>query len=88
METIHTVRVNLKWLDEAVAAEGSATNLAKRLGVSPSTITRQYREQAEASPRLIGAVLVNYPVTFQDAFDVTEEQVRVRRARMVKTTAA
>ncbi|HFG8808079.1 TPA: hypothetical protein ACGIY5_001446 [Corynebacterium striatum] len=51
-------------------------------------MSRQINMKAEASPRFIGAVLAKIAVSFQDAFDVTEEEVRVHRARMLRTTAA
>lgn len=84
MELIHTVRVNRRWLDKAIEKEGTLEKFANKVGVTKSTVSRQANHVAEASPRFIGAVLSVYPVTFQEAFDVTEEQVRVRRARYVK----
>ncbi|CAB0520929.1 hypothetical protein NY035_01915 [Corynebacterium diphtheriae bv. mitis] len=88
MQTVNTVRVNREWLDNAIKNEGTLGRFASKIGVTKSTVSRQARRQAEASPRFIGAVLAHYPVTFHDAFDVTEEKVEVRRARMVKTLAA
>lgn len=88
METINTVRINPAWLDEQIKQHGGMNRFAEAIGVTTSTISRQYNMRAEASPRFIGAVLANIAVQFQDAFDVTEEKVRVRRARMVKSIAA
>ncbi|QNQ90752.1 hypothetical protein GP475_08940 [Corynebacterium poyangense] len=88
MQTVNTVRVNRDWLDSAIKREGTLERFASKVGVTKSTVSRHARRQAEASPRFIGAVLAHYPVSFQEAFDVTEEKVQVRRARMVKTIAA
>lgn len=88
MQTVNTVRVNRDWLDGAIKQEGTLERFANKVGVTKSTVSRQARRQAEASPRFIGAVLAHYPVTFHEAFDVTEEEVEVRRARMVKAIAA
>ncbi|WP_151530565.1 MULTISPECIES: hypothetical protein [Corynebacterium] len=88
MQTVNTVRVNREWLESAIAREGTLERFAKKIGVTKSTISRQSKRQSEASPRFIGAVLANCPVTFQDAFDVTEEEVEIRRARMVKQIIA
>lgn len=84
METIHTVRIRPEWIEAAIENEGGMRNLAKRMGSTTSTISRHANGEVEASPRFIGAVLTEFPVRFQDAFDVVEEQVRVRRARYVK----
>ncbi|OFQ44624.1 hypothetical protein HMPREF3155_11600 [Corynebacterium sp. HMSC06D04] len=88
MQTINTVRVNQEWLEAQIRECGGASNFARILGVDPSTVSRQINMKAEASPRFIGAVLAKIAVSFQDAFDVTEEEVRVHRARMLRTTAA
>ena len=87
METINTVRVNQEWLEAQIKENGGASNFAKLLGVTPSTVSRQLNMKAEASPRFIGAVLAKIAVPFVDAFDVTEESVRVHRSRIVKTVA-
>ena len=88
MQAVNTVRVNREWLESAIQQEGTMERFAEKVGVTKSTVSRQAKRKAEASPRFIGAVLAHYPVTFQDAFDVTEEEVEVRRARMVKVIAA
>lgn len=84
MESVHTVRIRQDWIDAAIDREGGMSELARRLGIATSTISRQANGQAEAGPRFIGAVLSEFAVSFQEAFDVVEERVRVRRARYVK----
>lgn len=84
MSTVHTVRVRLDWLDWAIEEAGGMGPLAEKLECAKSTISRYARGDAEAGPRFIGATLNAFSIDFDDAFDVTEEQVRVRRARMVK----
>lgn len=84
MLTVHTVRVRPDWLSQAIAETGGMGPLAEKLECAKSTISRYARGDAEAGPRFIGAVLNAFSVDFDDAFDVTEEQVRVRRARYVK----
>lgn len=88
METIHTIRIRQDWLDNAIVEAGGMANLAKKMDVTTSTVSRHANQRVEASPRFIGAVLTAFPIQFQDAFDVTEEQVRLRRARYVKDIVA
>lgn len=82
MAFLHTVRVRKTWLENAINEAGGITALAEKLDCAPSTISRQINDKAEAGPRLIGTILTNYPVSFEDAFDVTEEVVRTRRVRV------
>lgn len=82
MTFLHTVRVRKAWLENAATEAGGIAALAEKLDCAPSTISRQLNDKAEAGPRLIGAILTNYPVSFEDAFDVTEEEIRTRRARI------
>lgn len=82
MAFLHTVRVRKAWLENAINEAGGITALAEKLDCAPSTISRQINDKAEAGPRLIGTILTNYPVSFEDAFDVTEEVVRTRRVRV------
>lgn len=86
MTFLHTVRVRKQWLENVVNETGGVTALAEKLDCAPSTISRQLNDRAEAGPRLIGAILANYPVAFEDAFDITEETIRTRRVR-VRTAA-
>lgn len=88
MQTVNTVRVNRDWLDDAIKREGTLERFANKIGVTKSTVSRQAKRKSEASPRFIGAVLAHYPATFHEAFDITEEEVEVRRARMVKQIIA
>lgn len=84
MPTVHTVRVRQDWLDEAIEGAGGMTALAEILHCAPSTISRYAKGDSEAGPRFIGEVLNAFPVDFVDAFDITEEPVRIRRARYVR----
>ncbi|MHA7726953.1 hypothetical protein [Corynebacterium hesseae] len=82
MTFLHTVRVRKQWLENAVNEAGGIAALAEKLDCAPSTISRQLNDKAEAGPRLIGSILTNYPVSFEDVFDVTEEEMRTRRVRV------
>lgn len=82
MATLHTVRVRKKWLENEVNEAGGVAAFAKKLDCAPSTISRQLNDRAEAGPRLIGSILANFPVAFEEVFDVTEEEMRVRRVRV------
>lgn len=84
MPEIATVRVRRDWIEQQLAEHGTLAGLASRLRLETSTISRQASGKSEASPRFIGAVLNAYPIDFQDAFDVTIEEVAQRRARIVK----
>jgi len=86
MTFLHTVRVRKAWLENAINEAGGIAALADKLDCAPSTISRQINDKAEAGPRLIGSILTNYPVSFEDVFDVTEEEMRTRRVR-VRTAA-
>ena len=82
MTFLHTVRVRKAWLENAINEAGGIAALADKLDCAPSTISRQINDKAEAGPRLIGSILTNYPVSFEDVFDVTEEEMRTRRVRV------
>lgn len=82
MTFLHTVRVRKAWLENAANEAGGIAALADKLDCAPSTISRQLNDKAEAGPRLIGSILTNYPVSFEDVFDVTEEEMRTRRVRV------
>lgn len=82
MATLHTVRVRKKWLENEVSEAGGVAAFAKKLDCAPSTISRQLNDRAEAGPRLIGSILANFPVAFEEVFDVTEEETRIRRVRV------
>lgn len=86
MATLHTVRVRKKWLENEVNEAGGVAAFAKKLDCAPSTISRQLNDRAEAGPRLIGSILANFPVAFEEVFDVTEEEMRVRRVRVRSIT--
>lgn len=87
MEVIRTVRVNKTWLANAIEDEGGMTHLAERLGVHKGTISRAMSGGIEAGPRFIAAVMTNYPVSFQDAFDIVESTAG-READRARSAAA
>ena len=84
MPEIATVRTKTEWLEQAVDEAGTLSAFAEEIGVETSTVSRQLSGKTEASPRFIGAVLVRFPIDFSDAFEVTVEEVKARRARIVK----
>lgn len=84
MPEIATVRVRSDWLDKMLEKHRTMTNLADRLKMEKSTVSRQANGKSEASPRFIGAVMMTFAVEFEEAFDVTVEEVAQRRARIVK----
>lgn len=88
METIHTIRVRQDWLGKAIEDAGGMKSLADKMKINVSTVSRVANEKSEAGPRFIGAALAAFPIQFQDAFDVTEEPVRLRQARFVKQIVA
>ena len=83
MPEIATVRVRHDWIENEIAEYGTLAAFAEHLGIEKSTVSRQLAGKSEASPRFIGAVLTTFPIHFQDAFDVTLEEVARRRARIV-----
>ena len=84
MPEIATVRVRSDWIDKMLEEHRTMTKFAEQLGIETSTVSRQASGKSEASARFIGAVMVAFPITFSDAFDVTVEEVAQRRARIVK----
>lgn len=91
MPTIATTRVRPEWIDKTLAELGTATRLAEKLGVDKSTCSRWISGRTEASPRFIGSVLLAFPISFDDAFVVTEEAAireRVRYRTRPANTAA
>lgn len=84
MPQIATVRVRKDWIEQQLSEHETLAKFADRLGIETSTVSRQASGKSEASARFIGAVLVAFPIEFQDAFDVTIEEIAQRRARIVK----
>lgn len=84
MPEIATVRVRSDWIDKMLEKHRTMTKFAERLGIETSTVSRQANGRSEASPRFIGAVMTTFAVDFEEAFDVTVEEVAQRRARIVK----
>lgn len=81
MATIDTTRVRREWVDQQLNELGTVTRLAERLGVTPSTASRWIEPGKEATGRFIGAVLNNFPVTFDDAFATVREEAITERVR-------
>lgn len=68
----HTVRVREEWASQACKDAGGVVAWAQALGIDKGTASRQRRGTADASPAFIGAVLANYPIRFDAAFEVVE----------------
>ncbi|MDV2474200.1 hypothetical protein F8M49_29900 [Rhodococcus zopfii] len=83
MPEIATVRVRQDWLEKMLKTHRTMTSFAEKLGIEKSTVSRQASGKSEASPRFIGAVMTKFAIDFDDAFDVTIEEVAQRRARIV-----
>ena len=81
MATINTTRVRREWVDQQLNELGTVTRLAEKLGVTPSTASRWIEPGKEATGRFIGAVLNNFPVTFDDAFATVREEAITERVR-------
>ncbi len=81
MATIDTTRVRREWVDQQLNELGTVTRLAEKLGVTPSTASRWIEPGKEATGRFIGAVLNNFPVTFDDAFATVREEAVTERVR-------
>lgn len=81
MATIDTTRVRREWVDQQLNELGTVTRLAEKLGVTPSTASRWIEPGKEATGRFIGAVLNNFPVTFDDAFATVREEAITERVR-------
>ncbi|MBV7294904.1 helix-turn-helix domain-containing protein [Corynebacterium sp. TAE3-ERU12] len=88
MNTIRTIRVRDEWVDEVLDTYGTVTGVAKELGVEKSTASRWLSGKGEASARFIGAVLMTFPISFDEAFVATEEVAERRRTRCIKQIAA
>ncbi|MEY8577244.1 hypothetical protein AALI21_02910 [Corynebacteriaceae bacterium 6-324] len=78
----YTVRVRKDWIEGAIQNAGGVAALAEKIGCEPSTVSRQYHGGSEAGPRFIGGVLAHCAVDFSQAFDITEEETRVRLSRI------
>lgn len=72
MAPTSTVRVRPEWAQRVRAEMGDLAAVGERIGVDKSTISRQFSGRVEAGPRFIAAVLVAFPVKFEDAFDVVD----------------
>ena len=84
MDTIDTTRVRQEWIDSQLDELGTLTRFAEKLGVAPSTASRWIDPAKEATPRFIGSVLNNFPVTFDEAFMTTREAAIRQRIQIRK----
>lgn len=82
MHTVKTTRVRGEWVDELLKSYGTITAVADEMGVDKSTASRWLAGEGEATGRFIGTVLLTFPVSFDDAFVVTEEIAQRRKARV------
>lgn len=87
MKTIDTTYFKRERIEAQFAEFIPLTRFAEKLGVLPSTASRWVEPGKEVSGRTIGAVLNNFPISFDDAFiTVREEAVSQRVAfRTVST---
>lgn len=88
MSTIDTTRVRQDWVDKVLDELKTVSRFAEKLNVSPSTAARWIEPGKEATGRFIGAVLNNFPVTFDDAFVTIREEAATERVRMRRRIAA
>lgn len=82
MSTVKTTRVRPEWVSDLFAKHGTLTGIANEMGVNKSTASRWLSGVSEASPRCIGTVLMTFPVDFDEAFVVVEEEAERRKARI------
>lgn len=79
MKTIDTTYFRSEWIEEKLSEFQTLSAFANKLGVLPSTASRWIEPGKEASPRAIGAVLNNFPITFDDAFITVREEAVAQR---------
>lgn len=82
MVTVKTTRVRPEWVSDLRSKYGTDVAIADALGVDKSTVGRWLSGAGEATPRFIGAVLLTFPVAFDDAFMCVEEIAERRKARV------
>jgi hypothetical protein len=73
MAEVATVRLNPEWAAATKSECGGVAAFGAALGVDKGTASRHLNGKAEAGPRFIGAVLTNFAVRFDEAFDVVHE---------------
>lgn len=83
MAQIATTRVRTEWVDSLIDKHKTVVRIAEMLGVDKSTASRWLKGAGEASPRFIGAAMVTFPITFDDAFVCVVEEAEQRRARII-----
>lgn len=79
MKTIDTTYFRREWIEEQLDSFHTLSAFAEKLGVFPSTASRWLEPGKEASPRAIGAVLNNFPISFDDAFVTVREEAVTQR---------
>lgn len=84
METIKTTRVRREWVSELREKYGTDADIGRAMGVDKATAWRWLNGTGEATPRFIGAVLLSFPVSFDEAFICVEEVAERRAARIYK----
>lgn len=82
MATVKTTRVRKEWVDSVFKEFSTLNEVAEEMGVGKSTASRWLSGESEASPRFIGTVLMTFPIGFDEAFVVVEEEAERRRARV------
>lgn len=81
MPTIKVTRLRDEWVEQLFEEHESLTEIANLMGITKSTASRWLSGKTEASGRCIAAILLTFPVSFDEAFVVAEEQAERRRVR-------
>lgn len=82
MATIKTTRVRQEWVDQLLRKHGTVAEVAEAMNIDRSTAYRWLSGKSEASPRFIANALITFPITFDEAFVVVEEEAERRKARI------
>lgn len=82
MATIKTTRVREEWVDHLLEKYGTVSEVAEVMKIDRSTAYRWLSGKSEASPRFIANALFTFPITFDEAFVIVEEEAERRRARV------
>lgn len=82
MLTVKTTRVRPEWVAQLREEYGTDVAIATALGVDKSTVGRWLNGAGEATPRFIGAVLLTFATSFDEAFMCVEEVAERRKARV------
>lgn len=82
MHTVKTTRVRDEWVSNLIEKYGTISAIAEELEVDKSTASRWLKGGGEATARMIGTVLMTFPIAFDEAFVAVEEVAERRRARV------